>query len=124
MTALIERNASVAISEHYRYAIPGVRVDTAAVQEEDRCARATPIEVMKAHRADNRLVVVGQSCRVGTETSDFERGPEHRELLASFRHFFRAAYSRSRIFSTLAMSGSTTIVLLKFFSAVSGSFNP
>src|SRR5271166_1229969 len=113
----------MAFAEHYRHAIPGVRVDAAAVQEKYRRARAAPIEVMKAHRADDQLVVVRQPDCGRMKIGDLERGPEHREFFGSF-HVHSAAYSRSRIFSTFAMSGSTTIVLLKFFSAVSGSFRP
>src|ERR1700722_14229314 len=68
-------------------------------------------------------MVVRQLDRVGMKIGDLERLAKHREFVGSF-HFRRAAYSRSRIFSTFAMSGSTTIVLLKFFSAVSGSLRP
>ena len=35
MTTLIQRDASIAIAQHYRYAIPGMRVKAATVQEKE-----------------------------------------------------------------------------------------
>src|SRR5580658_1555043 len=123
MPALVERDASIAFAQHHRNAIPRVRVDTAAVQKQDRHARAAPVEVVKTHRADDHLLVLRQRDRVWMKIGDVERSAKHREFFGTF-HFHRTAYSRSNILSTFAMSGSTTIVLLKFFSAVSGSFRP
>ncbi len=123
MPALIERDASIAFAQHHSDAIPRMRVDTSAVQEKDRHARAAPVEVVEAHRADDHLLVLRQRDRARMKIGDVERILKYREFFGTF-HFHSSAYSRSRIFSTLAMSGSTTIVLLKFFSAVSGSFKP
>src|SRR5260370_37173562 len=114
MTTLIQRDASIALAQHYRDAIPGMCVKAAAVQEKDRRARAAPVEVVKAKRANDHLMVVRQPDCIGMKIGDLERGAKHREFVGSF-HFQSISYSRSRIFSTFAMSGSTTIVLLKFF---------
>src|SRR5712671_5470241 len=62
--ALVERNASEAITKHHRYAIPGVRSQAAAVQEQNRRAGSAPIEIVKTHRADDHLMVVGQRNRI------------------------------------------------------------
>jgi len=53
MPALVERNASEAIAKHHRHAIPCVRSQTTAVQEQNRGAGSTPIEIVKAHRTDD-----------------------------------------------------------------------
>src|SRR5579875_739461 len=45
-------------------------------------------------------------------------------VLHNHRLRARCGYSRSRIFITLSSSGSTTMVLLRFLSAVSGSLSP
>jgi hypothetical protein len=58
MATLIERDASEAIAQHDRDAVPGVRVNSTAVLKEDWRARAAPIEVMKPRRADDHLMVV------------------------------------------------------------------
>src|SRR5260221_3015742 len=118
MTTLIQRDASIALAQHRGYAIPGMRVKAAAVQEKDRRARATPVEGVKAKRADYNLMVVRQRDRVGMKIGDLERLAEHRDFFGSF-HLHSAAYSRSRIFNTFSISGSTTIGLLTFFSSVS-----
>src|SRR5580658_5590224 len=110
MPALIERDASIAFAQHHGNAIPRMRVDTAAVQEKYWRARAAPVEIVKAHRAEDHLLVLRQRDRAGMKISDVECSPKHREFFGTL-HFHQKTYSRSRILSTLAMSGSTTIVL-------------
>ena len=83
MAALIQRDTSKVFAQHYRYAIPGMRVDATAVQEKDRRAGTAPVEVVKAHCADDHLMVVRQPDRVGTKIGDLERGPKHREFIGS-----------------------------------------
>src|SRR5882757_5795310 len=64
MPALVERNASEAVAKHHRHAIPGVRSQTTAVQEQKRRAGSTPIEIVKAHRTDDHLLIVRQRNRI------------------------------------------------------------
>src|SRR5208282_6605351 len=60
MTTLIERDASIALAQHHRDAVPGMRGKAAAVQKQNRRATAIPIEVMKPHRTNDHLMIVGQ----------------------------------------------------------------
>src|SRR4029077_814974 len=81
---LVERNTSEAIAKHHRNAIASVRRQTAAMQEKDRGAASAPIEVVKAHQADDHLMVVGQRNRIGMKIRDSKRGAEHRDFFSAF----------------------------------------
>jgi hypothetical protein len=61
VTALIERESMVLLSEHQADHVPGVRVQAASMQKENRrTPLRAPIEVMKAHPLNDYMMRVRQ----------------------------------------------------------------
>src|SRR5262249_28095861 len=68
MAALIQRNTVIIRAQGQAYQVPGMRIEAAAVQEQNRVVSDdAPVEIMKAHPVDHHIVVLGQG-----ETGYFE----------------------------------------------------
>src|SRR5208283_3941559 len=86
----------------------------------ERPARRHQVHVRLVRCGERRLAAEFLARPIGHSVAVYEDVLHRINRSASDRD----AYSRSRTFITFARSGSTTIVLLKFLSAVSGSFRP
>ena len=76
MTALVEREAMVVAPQHQADEVPRMRVQAAAVEEENRLAAGlTPVEVMEAHLMDHDLMGFRQD-----DFGDFQSGIMGRQL--------------------------------------------
>jgi hypothetical protein len=80
MPTLVERYTAVAIVQHQCDDVPSVSVETATVQEDNRMTVAAPVEIVKAHRADDQLMVLREIDLARVQAGDFDRFAQHLEL--------------------------------------------
>src|SRR6266851_23338 len=86
MPALIQRDAAVAMAQHQADHVPGMGVEAAAMEEEDRSpgARIAPVQVMEPEALDDQIGGLRQHDLRRLQTRYFRHQSELFDFLSGF----------------------------------------